>query len=515
VRHGEPASILFRDAAEAAEADRSARPECFGDLGLDLIAGALTAGREAFDLAPLFHRALPGVDAIAFRQEVMRDFEAVEGLREAAAAFGRGLAEARRRLGRAASVRHPRQEERWFHSAARAYCDAVTGLGRALGEAPLRSRGLGAFRARLAEYADSEAFAALSRDAGELADALDGVEYTVHIAGSRVTVDAYAGEEDEGAAVEATFARFAGGEVTSRRSRVDRTQYADHVENRILDLVAELHPEVFASLSAFRAGHAGFEHPEMAVFQRESQFCLAYLELVDRVRSESTPFCYPEVVAEARDAFVVDAVELALASALAEGGSRAVPNGFRLDDPERIIVVSGPNHGGKTTFARMFGQLHHLAALGLPVPARAARLPLADRIFTHFERREDATDLRGKLEDELLRIRAILEQATPRSVVIMNESLTSTTLDDALLVGEEVVRRLIDLDVVGVVVTFLDELSRLDEATVSMVSEVDPSDPARRTFRVTRRPADGRAYAAAIARRHGLTYERVLERVAA
>jgi DNA mismatch repair ATPase MutS len=163
----------------------------------------------------------------------------------------------------------------------------------------------------------------------------------------------------------------------------------------------------------------------------------------------------------------------------------------------------------------MFGQLHHLAALGLPVPARAARLPLADRIFTHFERREDATDLRGKLEDELMRIRAILDRATHRSVVIMNESLTSTTLDDALLVGEEVVRRIIERGVVGVVVSFLDELSRLDEATVSMVSEVDPADPAQRTFRVTRRPADGRAYAAAIARRHGLTYERVLERVAA
>ena len=96
----------------------------------------------------------------------------------------------------------------------------------------------------------------------------------------------------------------------------------------------------------------------------------------------------------------------------------------------------------------------------------------------------------------------------------MNETFGSTTLSDARRVGSEIVRRIVALDALCVFVTFVDELAALGDATVSMMSTVLPDDPATRTYKVVRKPADGLAYAMALAERHRLTYELITERVA-
>jgi len=112
-----------------------------------------------------------------------------------------------------------------------------------------------------------------------------------------------------------------------------------------------------------------------------------------------------------------------------------------------------------------------------------------------------------------MRIRAILRKATPQSILIVNECFNSTTLSDAVFLARKIIDRVAELDLLCVCVTFLDELATSSEKTVSMVSTVVPDNPVLRTYKVVRKPADGRSYAISIAEKYGLTYERVKARI--
>jgi DNA mismatch repair protein MutS len=505
-------SILF-DRGQGGADDTPVEPDFFADLRLDQVVAALTSGREEYDLASFFYRPLHDVEAVHYRHHALGDLEQ-EAVLGAVREFAGGMRQMRKHLALMAKLRYARQKQRWFLEAASAYRRAVYAFHEQLEALELRSRGFLGLREYLGGYVESDAFTALTQDTQAVEDDLAAVSYAVHIRGNRVRVSRYEDEADMSAEIERTFEKFRQGDVNDYRLRFREQADMNHVEGQILDLVAKLHPDTFARLEQFCARHERYLDATIGRFDREVQFYLAYLEHIEPLKTHGLAFSLPRVSTRSKNIAASDTFDLALADKLIGDGAPVVRNDFRLADPERVLVVSGPNNGGKTTFARTFGQLHHLASLGLPVPGADVRLFLPDRIFTHFEREEEIETLRGKFEDELHRIHEILGRATSASVLIMNESFGSTTLRDAVLVGSEVVRQIIDLDALCVFVTFVDELSRLGASTVSMMSTVLPEDPAVRTYRIVRKDADGLAYAAAIAEKYGLTYDRLRKRVA-
>jgi DNA mismatch repair protein MutS len=368
----------------------------------------------------------------------------------------------RGRLDQAKKLSFKYATERWFLGGVEIYCEAIERLSRDLRALDVRSRGVRAFREYLTAYVESVPFRTLVTDTGTLLSQLSAIRYSLLIKDSSVTVRHYDAENDYSAAVEQTFAKFRRAAVEDYRVEIrDRASLGmNHVQAQVLDRLALLHPGTFGALDVFCAAHAQYLDEAISRFDREIQFYVAYLSHVEKFRRAGLGFCRPQLSQVSKEVRGLEVFDLALAGKLIDEMAAVVRNDFFLRGPERVLVVSGPNQGGKTTFARTFGQ-------------------------------------------------------TPNSIVLMNEVFSSTTLKDALYLSKQVMARLSALGLLGVWVTFLDELASFNETTVSVVSTVDPDNPAVRTYKLERRPADGLAYALSIAEKYRVTYDWITERIKA
>jgi DNA mismatch repair ATPase MutS len=505
-------SILFQKTEDSIEKETSEAPDFFVDLNLNQVIDAIVVGRQEYNLKPFFYLPLSDIDAILYRQEILQDLEN-ELLYACIQAFAQNMRTMREYLIQAGKLYYHYQKKRWFLDAVEMYCDAVVRLAHDISLIALQSQGFLAFRGYVTDYVNSIRFTSVLMKTKKLKTDLSTVHYCIRIKDNHVKVSTYEAEIDYSADVEETFAKFKQEIAKDYRVKFSALLDMDHVEAQILDMVVNLYPDIFFDLDDYCEKNAHYLDGTLATFDREIQFYIAYVEYVTDLKRRGLKFCYPHISTTSKEVFDYEGFDVALAYKLATENSPIVCNDFFLKGNERIIVVTGPNQGGKTTFARTFGQLHYLASIGCLVPGREAQLFLFDRLFTHFEKEESIKDLRGKLQDDLVRIDDILTQATSNSIILMNEIFTSTTVQDAVFLGQKVLGKILQLDVLGIFVTFLDELASFSEKTVSMVSTVVPENLAPRTYTIVRRPADGLAYALAVAEKYRLTYESVKERL--
>jgi DNA mismatch repair protein MutS len=503
-------SILFPHGSTAQDVD--APPECFRDLHLDDIVTAVCQGNADDRMRRLFYQPLREVSAVEHRHQVFGDLERTK-LRRSITDFTHAMDTMRGQLRQAEWVRHQWQRHGWFVHAVHTFCNAATALRDNLAGSDPSSQGLREFSDHLGEFVDSGTFRTLAGDTDAMLAELGHIRYTVHIHDRHVRVAKYAGQADYSHDARSAFERFTSEITTNFGVPIKDDAEMNPVERRVLECVVRLYPDAFAHLEQFAGRHHHFIEPTVSRFDREIRFYLTYLAFVERCTAAGVSFSYPEVTQTPGTLSADNACDLALAIKTEGDQTTLVGNAFHLSGAERVLVVTGPNQGGKTTFARTIGQCAYFASLGCPIPAKRAVLTLFEAIHTHFDRQENLSTPHGKLHDELVRIRDILSQATAASLIIMNESVSSTTVSDAQLIGTDIIKRIIKQNSTAVYVTFLNELARVDPACVSMVAEVAADDPTRRTFTVTRRPADGLAYAAALADKYGLNYETLRQRI--
>lgn len=510
-------NILFPTWEQHEKPRETHEPPCFKDLNLGQMLRLMMEGEQNKALASVYYTPVDDLTTLHYRHDVLTDLEepmlrgAVTGFSDALLPMCAELAKLQEALTAKTTMINDHLTRGSFVNFASGYCMMIDGLVSGLSMVNPQSEGMKGFVAYVRDYAASEAFRKLKQRIGEVRAQLDQVQYTMLIKYGSLRIRKYEGQPEQSPGFSNLFARFLDGNTTGyKRFLPEYPSYRD-TEVELLRIVSGLFPEQFQTLDAFCAEHVYFVDETIQRFATEVRFYLNWISYIEPVKEAGLPLCFPSFCDNASEIRADELYDLALAHAK---GVKVVTNDIELTAPERILVVTGPNQGGKTTFARAFGQLHWLSALGLSIPARHATMLRFDRILTLFEKEEDLGDLSGKLLDDLRRLKTLLDAGSQRSLLIVNEIFSSTTMEDATLLGNKMLDSISEMKAAAVIVTFLDALSRHGKETVSLVSAVDPDEPGKRTYRLQRKPADGLAYASVLAARHGLSYEQIRRRLA-
>ncbi len=256
----------------------------------------------------------------------------------------------------------------------------------------------------------------------------------------------------------------------------------------------------------------------VAGLEDELAFYGAALKLMKRMGERGVAFCQPEIAPI--DECVTQIEGLVNINLALRSNDKPVPNPVEFGVEGRIALLTGPNSGGKTTYLQSVGLAQAMFQAGLFIPAKAARLSPIDAILTHFPQLE--TRQQGRLAEEASRLRTLFSVATGHSLILLNETFSSTSSGEALYLAQDILCGLRVIGVRAIFATHLVELvGRIDEIEAvaagesrlfSLVAGVRLIGEAQAvpTYQITRGQPLGKSYAQEIARRHGISLEQIL-----
>jgi MutS domain V len=221
-----------------------------------------------------------------------------------------------------------------------------------------------------------------------------------------------------------------------------------------------------------------------AMLRAELGFYVACLNLHERLADKGEPTCFPEPVAPGPRALAAHGLYDVCLALRTQAG--VVGNELDADD-RSLVMITGANQGGKSTFLRSVGVAQLMLQCGMFVGAQSLRASVADGVFTHFKREEDATMESGKLDEELGRMSEIADVLAPNSLLLCNESFAATNEREGSEIARQVVRALLDSGVVVFFVTHLFDLADgfyREELATALFLRAERQPDGRRTFRL-------------------------------
>ena len=219
----------------------------------------------------------------------------------------------------------------------------------------------------------------------------------------------------------------------------------ENLKNRGINLVANALAQSSDHINSF-----------FDLLRAELAFYIGCLNLSEQLSQLDEPIAFPQPlpVAERRHA-CAGLYDICLALTMKR---KIVGNTLDADHKE-LVLITGANQGGKSTFLRSIGLAQLMLQAGLFVPAESFSANLCTGIFTHYKRKEDASMKSGKLDEELSRMSEIVDQITPNSLMLFNESFAATNEREGSEIARQIINALLERGIKVFFVTHLYDLA--------------------------------------------------------
>lgn len=236
---------------------------------------------------------------------------------------------------------------------------------------------------------------------------------------------------------------------------------------------------------------------EFTSLKDELNFIVATHRLMQAMTNAGGYYCYPVLKADGNTE-IYGMYHLMLAQNMPF--DEITKNDYIMAFPHQAIILTGPNSGGKTIYTTAVAICYLLTGLGLPIPARRAEITPLSRIKLHFPSINQGQYMMGRLEEECQSLADIQKALIPGAMIFMDETFSSTGAEEAAVIAEQYIDRLMDAGAKVLFSTHLHGLARslYDRPTISSLT-VELG-----TYRVTEDSPQGSSCAERIAKQYGI-----------
>lgn len=287
--------------------------------------------------------------------------------------------------------------------------------------------------------------------------------------------------------------------------------------NNLTRIVERMLPAATKKLHRILKKYTDVSGMRLALLGDELMFYLRFLELENKLVSAELPCCIPDF--SENETSLADFYNVKLAISYLEGkvDSRIVCNDLQFTKERNILILTGPNRGGKTILTQGAALAFLFFQQGVFVPCRSGMLRICDAIHTHFPADENQTVTLGRLGEESERFRIICESATSESLLLFNESFATTSHTESLYIAQDVLKYLCCLGARTCFNTHMHELAEhteqllCEKSVCGAVSVVMGQREGEDAYRIRYEKPDGKSYAHEIAHQYGITFEQLMQ----